>query len=54
MRRNAITSTYRKANGKIKKRINKNERKSLKSHLTTILVGWTLMLSPIKDHKENV
>ena len=47
MRRNAITSTYKKANENIKKRINENEKKSLKSHSATLLIGWTLTLSPI-------
>ena len=30
MRRNAITSTYRKANGKIKKRINEKRKEIVK------------------------
>ena len=47
MRRNAITSTYKKANENIKKRINEKEKKSLKSHSATLLIGWTLTLSPI-------
>ena len=45
MRRNATTSTNKKANKNIKKRI-KKEKKSLKSHSTTLLTGWPLTLSP--------
>ena len=44
----AITSPCEKPNENIKKGINKKkERKSLKSQLTTLLIEWTLMLSPI-------
>ena len=53
MRRNATTSTYKKANKNIKKRI-KKEKKSLKSHSTTFMTGWTLTLSPTtKYYKES-
>ena len=42
MRRDPITSTYKKAKRKIKKK----ERISSKSHLT-LLIEWTLTLTPI-------
>ena len=41
MRGDAITSTDEKTSGNTKKIKNK---KSLKSHLTRLLVGWMLML----------
>ena len=47
MHRNTITSTYKKANENIKKRTNEKGKKPLKSHSTTLLIGWTLTLSPI-------
>ena len=41
MCRDAITSTY-KNNGNIKKGMNKKKKKkSLKSYLVTLLIGWT-------------
>ena len=47
MRGNAITSTFKKPMEKSKKESMNKERKLLKSHLTTLLIGWTLTLSPI-------
>ena len=47
MRRNAIISAYKKDNGNIKKRINEKGKEIVKSHLTTLLIGLTLTLTPI-------
>ena len=52
IRRDAIASTYKKVKGNINKET-KKERKSLKSHLTTLLIGWTLTLSQLKTTNKN-
>ena len=58
MRRNAITSTYKKANENIKKRINEKENEIVEKSLDNIIdrmdinTEWNCFIT-IKDHKEN-
>ena len=58
MRRNAITSTYKKANDNIKKRINKKEKEMVKKSFDNIIDRMDINAESncyitIKDHKEN-
>ena len=58
MRRNAITSTYKKANENIKKRINKKGKEIVKKSFDNIIDRMDINAESncfitIKDHKEN-
>ena len=58
MRRNAITSTYQKANENIKKRINEKGKKIVKKSFNNIIDRMDINAESncfitIKDHKEN-
>ena len=58
MRKNAITSTYKKANGNIKKRINEKGKEIVKKSFDNIIDRMDVNAEPncfitIKDHKEN-
>ena len=58
MRRNAITSTYKKANGSIKKRINEKGKEIVKKSFDNIIDRMDVndgsnCFITIKDHKEN-
>ena len=58
MRRNATTSTYKKANGNIKKRINENGKEIVKKSFDNIMDRMDVNAASncfitIKDHKEN-
>ena len=58
MRRNAIASTYKKANGSIKKRINEKGKEIVKKSFDNIIDrmdvnAWSNCFITIKDHKEN-
>ena len=58
MRRNAITSTYKKANGNIKKRINEKGKETVKKSFDNIIDRMDVNAESncfitIKDHKEN-
>ena len=47
MRRNAITSIYKKVKGNIKKIINEKGKEIVKKSFEASLIGWMLMLSRI-------
>ena len=58
MRRNAITSTYKKANGNVKKRINEKGKEIVKKSFHNIIDRMNVKAESdcfitIKDHKEN-
>ena len=58
MRRNAITSTYKKANGNIKKRINEKGKEIVKKSFDNIIDRMDVNAESncfitVKDHKEN-
>ena len=58
MRRNAITSTYKKFNGNMKKRINKKGKKIVKKSFDNIIDRMDVdaesnCFTTIKHHKEN-
>ena len=58
MRRNAITSTYKKANGNIKKRINVKGKQIVNKSFDNIIERMDVNTDSsyfitIKDHKEN-
>ena len=58
MRRNAITSTYKKANGNIKKRIHEKGKEIVKKSFNNIIDRMHVNAESncfitIKDHKEN-
>ena len=57
MRRNAITSTYKKANGNIKQRINQKGKEIVKKSFDNIIDRMDVSDEPncvitIKDHKK--
>ena len=59
MRRNAIASTYKIANGNIKKRINEKGKEIVKKSFDNIINRIDVNAEPdcfitIKDHKENL